>query len=212
MSSRPISRLSAGHLEVGHYAAYLRETYFYTRENPQIQAVATAWFRGSDREMVKLFLRHALSEVGHDRMALQDLAALGGDIARVPEEQPLPETLALVSFPYYAMQYRSAISYLGYLFFLEFLPTSRGGDIAAALAAIGVPANAMSFLAEHRNVDIHHSRMMQQYADHMLRTSSDVEEVIYTMRVTGRLYAHMIEGAFESADNGQAALVTAVAA
>ncbi len=212
MSSRPISRLLSGQLNVAHYAAYLRETYFYTRENPQIQAVATAWFRGPDREMVRPFLRHALSEVGHDRLALEDLTVLGGKIEDVLEGQPLPNTVALISFPYYSIQYRSAGSYLGYLFFLEFLPTSRGGEIAAALATIGVPVGAMRFLAEHRNVDVHHNRMMQHYTDHMLRTTSAIKEVLYAMRVSrtsedGRDCAGVSCGRFPvHASNGGAAV------
>ena len=50
MTSPPIERLTRGDLTLAHYASYLRETYFYTREDPQIQALCTAWFRGSDRE------------------------------------------------------------------------------------------------------------------------------------------------------------------
>jgi pyrroloquinoline quinone (PQQ) biosynthesis protein C len=205
ISSRPLMRLARSELSIAHYIAFLRETYFYTREDPQIQAVATAWFRGSDREMVKPFLKHAVSEVGHDQMALDDMAALGCDVSEIPDGRPLPATAALISFPLYAIQYRSPVSYLGYLFFLEFLPTSKGGDIAAALSRMGVPAAAMSFLAEHRSVDVHHNRMMTLYANHMLRTPADTAEVVYAMEVTGALYANMVEGAFESADRQVAA-------
>lgn len=200
MSSRPMQRLASGTLGVGHYVSYLRETYFYTRENPQIQAVATAWFRGEDRAMVKPFLKHALSEVGHDQLALADISALGADASSLPTEAPLPTTIPLISFPFYAIQYRSPISYLGYLFFLEFLPTSRGGDIASAIRRLGVPSAAMTFLAEHQNVDVHHNRMMEIYAGHMLRATSAISEVVYSMSVTGQLYAGMLEGAFEAAD------------
>lgn len=192
-------RLSEGPIGVEHYASYLRETYFYTRENPQIQATATAGFRGSDREMVKPFLRHALSEVGHDHMALSDMATLGWDVSAIPDQSPLPTTVPLISYPYYAIQHRSPISYLGYLFFLEFLPTSRGNDIASRLAQLGVPKAAMTFLIEHQNVDVHHNRFMELYAERMLRTPQAVAEVVYSMEVTGRLYANMIEGAFEEA-------------
>lgn len=212
MSSRAMQRLTSGTVGIAHYASYLRETYFYTRENPQIQAVATAWFRGTDRDMVKPFLRHALSEVGHDQMALADLATLGSDISTIPDGSPLPTTVPLISFPYYAIQYRSPISYLGYLFFLEFLPTSRGNDVASAISRLGVPSTAMTFLAEHQAVDVHHNKFMELYADRMLRTASQVDEVVYSMRVTGRLFANMIEGAFEAADvNHSAETIKAVA-
>ncbi len=200
MASEPMTRLLDGNVTADHYAAYLRETYFYTRENPQIQAMATAWFRGDDRQMVKAFLRHALSEVGHDALALADLNSLGRDVRSVPDERPLPSTTPLISFPFYAIQYRSHLSYLGYLFFLEFLPTERGAEIASSLAKIGVPPKAMSFLAEHRSIDVHHNRLMQDYAATMLRKPADVEEVAYCMEVTSELYAQMVGGAFRQAD------------
>jgi hypothetical protein len=204
MASQPIQRLGRGDLTLAHYASYLRETYFYTREDPQIQALCTAWFRGSDREMVKPFLQHAMSEIGHDQLALGDLRSLGFDTDAIPRENPLPTTTALISFPFYAIQYRGPLSYLGYLYFLEFLPTSRGADIAAALSAIGAPAESMSFLHEHRTVDVHHNRLMKRYADEMVRSDVDVAEVTYAMEVTGRLFEGMLTGAFEAIDQGGA--------
>ena len=93
-ASPAIARLRSGSLGIEHYKAYLRETYYYTRENPQIQALATVFFRGSDREMVSLFMKHATSEIGHDQLALDDLAALGEDVGDIPRGFPLPNTTA----------------------------------------------------------------------------------------------------------------------
>lgn len=202
MASPPLQRLKRRDLALAHYASYLRETYFYTREDPQIQALCTAWFRGGDRDMVKPFLQHATSEIGHDQLALDDLRSLGFDADSIPRENPLPMTTALISFPFYTIQYRGPISYLGYLYFLEFLPTSRGAEIATALSAIGVPANSMSFLHEHRTVDVHHNRLMKLYADTMVQTEADISEVTYAMEVTGRLFEGMLAGAFEAVDQG----------
>ena len=143
-----------------------------------------------------------MSEIGHDQLALDDLRSLGFDTEVIPRENPLPMTTALISFPFYAIQYRGPISYLGYLYFLEFLPTSRGADIAAALSAIGVPAESVSFLHEHRTVDVHHNRLMKRYADEMVRTEAEVAEVTYTMEVTVRLFEGMLTGAFEAVDQG----------
>jgi pyrroloquinoline quinone (PQQ) biosynthesis protein C len=202
MDSPPMRRLARGDLSLTHYASYLRETYFYTREAPQVQAVCTAQFRGADRELVKPFLQHATSEIGHDQLALNDLRSLGFDVVDIPLENPLPMTTALFAFPFYAIQYRSAISYLGYLYFLEFLPTSRGAEIAAALSSVGIPAESMTFLREHQTVDTHHNRLMERYAGEMLRTAADVAEVIHSMEVTGRLFEGMLAGAFDAIDQG----------
>ena len=84
-----------------HYKSYLEQTYHYTKNNPQIQALATVYFRGKDRDFVKLFYKHAISEVGHDLMALQDLETLGGDATVVKKQYPLPSTIALNSFVFW---------------------------------------------------------------------------------------------------------------
>jgi hypothetical protein len=204
MASPPMRQLAEGDIGIWHYTAFLRETYFFTRENPQIQAVATAWFKGPDREMIKPFLHHALSLVGQEQKALADIETLGLDVSAIPDELPLPTTAPLIGFPYYAIQYRSPVCYLGHLFFLDFLPTSRSGEICATLARLGVPEAAMTFLTELQKVDFAHIRTMELYASRLLRTPAAVGEVIYSMEVTGRLYANMLEGAFEAAEDGAA--------
>ena len=108
-------RFWAGELNTAHYAALMREIYFHTRENPQIQALATVYFRGSQRTMVKPFLRHAISEVGHDQLALKDIKALGYDVTTIPTEQPLPATTAITAFPFYQITNLNPVGYLGYL-------------------------------------------------------------------------------------------------
>ena len=108
----------------------------------------------------------------------------------------------MTGFAYFAIQYRSPVSYLGWLYFLEFLPTSSGGGIAQSLKRQGVPDTAMTFLDEHRDVDIQHNKLMRIYADHMIRTPQDLAEMAYTMEVTGALFANMLEAAFEAADRG----------
>lgn len=206
MDSAPMRRLANQNLTLAHYAAYLRETYYYTRENPQIQAACTTYFRGRERTLVKTFLHHAISEVGHDALALNDLRFLGFDTSDIPEQKPLPNTLALISFPFYAMQYRSQYSYLGYLYFLEFLPNSLGENILASLRQAWIPETALSFLREHNAVDAHHNKLMIRYANEMLTSSAAREEAIYCMEVTSTLFVNMLDGAFRSIDEARSPL------
>src|SRR4051812_206274 len=114
--SRPIEMLLSGNLSVGHYASMLRQIYFQARDNPQLQALAAVRFRGTDRNSVKMFLKHATSEIGHDQLALDDIAALGEDVSRVTDEFALPETTALTAFAFYTVEHRNPIGYLGYLY------------------------------------------------------------------------------------------------
>jgi hypothetical protein len=137
--------LHSGQVTRAHYSAILREIYHYSKEDPQIQALAAVHLRGDDRGLVRMFLKHAVSEVGQDQMALQDLVALGEDISFIPDSNPQPATIALTSYPFYQISYQNPIGYLGYLYFLEFMPTQAGAGYRAALSRAGIPDNAMTF-------------------------------------------------------------------
>ena len=188
-------------MTVEHYKAYLRQTYHYTKDNPQIQALATVYFHGTDRQFVKMFYKHAISEIGHDELALNDLKYLGEKVDAVRTENPLPATVALNAFVYYQIYNRNPIGYLGYLFFLEFLPTSSGAGYMQLLEKAGVHKAAMTFLLEHTNVDIYHNKLMERYLEGLVLTESDISSVIYTMRGTAKLYADMLASAFEQAEH-----------
>jgi pyrroloquinoline quinone (PQQ) biosynthesis protein C len=205
--------MASNTFHAAHYRSILREIYFYTRENPQIQALAAVYFRGNNRRMVKPFFRHAITEIGHDRLALDDLAALGEDVGDIPNQQPLPSTISLVAYPFYQIQQLNPIGYLGYLFFLEFTPTESGSKYMAYLKRIGVPEGAQTFLREHTKVDVQHNKWMEEYAETLIQTQSDLESVLYSMQVTGFLYGAMLDGAMREAklpaDRGDMSLALA---
>lgn len=206
LNSVPMTRVSSGQMTLTHYKSFLREIYFYTREDPQLQAFATAWFRGEDRSVVRMFLKHAISEIGHDQLALNDLATLGGDVADIPSQFPLPTTVALTSFPYWSIQFLSPVSYLGYLYFLEALPTTSGGALMQSLRQSGVPENAMTFIQDHTTIDVAHIKLMDSYVEKLIRTERDFVDVSYAMTTTAKLYELMIEGAMQAADHPVASL------
>lgn len=194
--------LGSGGLTRAHYVAVLREIYFHTRENPQIQALATVYFRGHEREMVKPFFRHATSEIGHDQLALNDMIALGEEVGEIPQGQPLPATTALLAYPFYQIGYHGHMGYLGYLYFLEFTPTTMGAGLLQALEAIGVGEEARTFFHDHTTIDVAHNRMMQKYLAHLVRTEEDLQAVMYSMEVTAELYAKMLDAAIASVPVG----------
>ncbi|MGE0715701.1 MAG: iron-containing redox enzyme family protein [Alphaproteobacteria bacterium] len=202
LSSPTMRRLQGCNILRDHYASYLRETYFYTRENAQLQAMCTAFFKSAQRDMVKSFLRHASSEVGHEKLALADLDVLGYETQGLAEDEPLESTILFTAFPHYAIIHRSEISYLGYLYFLEHLPTSVGESIAKTLTDIGIPVSAMSFLREHQSVDIGHNKMMKHYISSFILSENDLYEFTYCLSVVGHSFEYMLSGAFRAADEG----------
>jgi pyrroloquinoline quinone (PQQ) biosynthesis protein C len=199
MSSPPMKSLRDGTMTVGDYRSILRQIYHHTRENPQLQALATVYFRGRQRDLIRSFYAHAASEIGHDQLALNDFATLGGDSRAVPYENPLPATTALLAYGFYQIYNLSPLGYLGYLFFLEFTPTQSGGSMMAQLAKAGVPQNAMTFLKDHTEIDVGHNRLMEKYVAGLVRTERDLDCVDYAMKTTGYLYSQMLTHAIEDA-------------
>ncbi len=201
-ASPAIKRLLAGELTVAHYQALLREIYFYSRESPQFFAMIPVHLRGAQREFTKQMLQHACSEAGHDHLALNDLRTLGVNVDLLPYERPLPETAALIGFSYYLIQYVNPVSYLGFVFHLEYLPTHFGEQYAHGLFSAGIPPAALTFIGEHVEADVGHNLLMAEYVDNLLVTERDVEDTIYAMRVTSNLYAKVFEAVFRSVDEG----------
>lgn len=195
-TSPAVVRLLAGEVTLQEYASLMSAIALQARENPQIQAYATAFFRGHQREQVRAFYKHAVSEIGHDQLAANDAAAVGFPNDDLFQQHPIPSTVALTAYAYYTISHHSPVSYLGYLFFLEFLPTAFGAEYMNALDKMNVPQNARTFLLDHSTIDIGHNKLMERYVDSLIVTEEDYEAVRYAMEVTGSLYARMFEEAF----------------
>ena len=192
-------RFRRGDASVAEYASLMCAIALQARENPQIQAYATAFFRGHQRDLVRAFCKHAVSEIGHDQLAADDVATMGFPVNDLFHQQPLPSTVALTAFAYYTIDHVNPVGYLGYLFFLEFLPTAFGAEYLAALDKIGVPKTARTFIMDHAAVDIGHNKLMERYVEQLIVTEADYEAVRYAMEVTGTLYGRMIEESFARA-------------
>ena len=201
VASEPMAELQSGKVGIEEYKSYLKQVYFYVRENPQIQAMSTAYFRGHQRSMVKSFFRHAASETGHEFLALNDFETLGGDATLVPYQNPLSATTALTSYAYYQIYNLNPLGVLGYIYFLEFLPTKAGDIVTGALKESGVGENALTYMREHMEVDIAHNRLMEKYIEELVVSDEELDTMTYAMKTTGYLYAQMIGASIEDARN-----------
>ena len=195
-----MARISAGDLKVNHYKGFLLETYHETAWNPQIQAFATMYFKDNPRDMIGMFYRHAISEIAHDLLALNDLVALGEDREKLMQTKPLPATAAFNAFPIFQIQFVSPIAYLGYLFHLEFLPTQQGEGHIQRLQSQGVPDTALTFLEEHSKVDVGHNKLMERYVQHFVTDAKTFDIVAYAMKCSCHLHYNMMAAAFENGE------------
>lgn len=201
LNGRPwMTRLRSGDIGLGHYQSILVETYHNVGMNPQHQAFATMYLPGKPRDLIKKFYQHAISEIAHDMLALNDLKAMGIAEHKVINSRPLPETVAFMAFPVFQTQLRGPLGYLGYLYHLERLPTGDGGKYVAMLKSLGVKDDALTFLEEHATVDVAHNKMMDSYIIQLVRTQAECDELIHQIRAAAKLHVLMLEGALERAE------------
>jgi pyrroloquinoline quinone (PQQ) biosynthesis protein C len=177
-----------------HYQGFLRETYHNTAQNPKTMALFMAHLQGGPRALEAKFTKHTAMEIGHDELALDDLRQLGVDPEPVRNGRPMPITEAMAAFIVFQIQHRNPLAYLGYLYHLEALPMHFGESVIGALAKMGVPASATSFLREHADADPVHVKWNREYMEGFIRTEADMEAAVYGMRGTSELHALMFTG------------------
>jgi pyrroloquinoline quinone (PQQ) biosynthesis protein C len=202
--SKAFELISTGRITRRQYAAVLRQIFHNVRENPQLMMLATARFRGDQREVIKPLMRHALAESGHEKLALHDIEVLGEDISSIPYERPLPATFAMRASVFHMIEHYEPVALLGYMFHLEYTPTQLGQKYIAALEKSGIPRSAMTFLEEHAEVDVAHCKLMEMYCEKLVRTPAQLDAVLYMQRVTAELYAKMLDQAIETAERWEA--------
>ena len=193
-------RLARGDFSLCHYKGFLRETYHHAGLNPQIQAMCTMFLKGRPRKIIKKFYQHAISEIGHDLLALADLGSLGVDKESIVNSRPLASTIAYNAYPLYEIQFCNPLSYLGYLFHLEFMPTQGGSDYIKSLKKVGVPDSALTFLEEHRSVDEQHNTFMKSYLEELIQNEKDLDDVIHATRNSCQLHGRMIVESFQNGE------------
>jgi len=202
-ASSGFARLVRKDMGVEHYASMLRQIYLQVREHPQMLAALTLRLHGPRRESIGSLLKHAISEQGHDKLALRDLRSLGQDVSDLAASYPLPGTIAMLAYGQYQIDHANPVGYLGYLFHLEFLPTRHGEEYGRCLAEAGVPREAMSFLADHVEVDVAHNKLMERYLEQLVLTEEDVIAVGNVARTSAVLYGRMIADAFDEVDKAR---------
>jgi pyrroloquinoline quinone (PQQ) biosynthesis protein C len=203
------SALLNGTVTMPLYKGYLRETYHFVRHTPRFLAAAASRF-STDLELVrKRFLHHAAEEFGHELLAVHDLEALGTPRAETLATEPLIATSALVAFHYYQAERGNPIGLLGTIYALEGLGQNAGPRAAKALASLGLPRAATTFITVHGELDVDHMEEAVKTIEQFVKTPEDERVVTYCARAAYELYALMFEAIFDR--DGRPAMVIAPA-
>ena len=190
------------------WICYLWETYHYTKHNGVNQALCVMRTPTTEKKLLRRQLRHAIEEIDHDFLALNDLEKLGVDREAVIASRPEPETQAFSSLIYDLVIRERPIGRLGYSFWAEGALNEEQLPYIADRVRYhyDLPDDHMAFLVAHAELDRGHSKAAIKAIEAHVKSDKDKEAVVYFGKATLRMYYHFLEGVFEKFERGQARL------
>jgi hypothetical protein len=140
--------------DVGAYADWLAQTYFYVRHSTRLLAAAAARFGHDDRgsALHARFAAHMGEEKRHELLCVHDLNALGEPLDRYPERAA---TRMFYEPQYYKIEHQTPIALFGYILPLEAVGPTHGKRLLEPVArAHG--SRCVAFLKVHVAEDVEH--------------------------------------------------------
>ncbi len=134
------------------YGAFVAQTYYYVCHSTRLLAAAASRIPISEEKSYQRFVKHIAEENHHERLALNDVKALGYSISDFAE---LPATKSFYQSQYFYVDRVSPWALLGYILPLEVL-ASKKGETAYKTATSTHGKNTASFLKVHAAEDIAH--------------------------------------------------------
>jgi pyrroloquinoline quinone (PQQ) biosynthesis protein C len=147
------------------YRGFIAQLFHFTRYSTRMLAAAAA--NTDSREFYKRLVSHIREEEGHEKLALADLKAMGGDIADYPE---LGITRALWEPQFFKIQ-RQPKSLLGYILSLELFPVRCYPEVLPVIRQV-YGEKCVNFIRVHCEEDPTHV----QDAIRQIELASEMEQ------------------------------------
>lgn len=190
------------------YAAFMAQTFYYTRHTTRILARAASEFSIEDEKIHQRFLKHCQEEMKHEVLAERDVVATKASKTVYPE---MAATRAFYQCHYHTIQVNGPWSIFGYIIALEGLAAEKGPFIFESIQKAHGP-KAGQFMKVHATEDIEH---MDEALKQIEGLSADqVEKIVTHMETTCFLYASILRqcAALATTTKGVASNKAAVAA
>ena len=178
----------SGRIRLHQYVAFLSQAYHHVRHTvPLLMACGSrldarlGWLRSATAEYIA-------EDNGHEEWILSDIAACGADAEAVRNSLPNACTEMMVAFAYHQIDRCNPVGFFGMVQVLEGTSVSIATDAAGGIStALGLPANAFSYLRSHGSLDIEHVGFFRGLMDR-LEDPADREAVLHCARRFYRLY------------------------
>jgi pyrroloquinoline quinone (PQQ) biosynthesis protein C len=192
-------------LALGEYQAFLHDLYHVVWHFCPVMAAAAARCGDDFRDVRYALYERIEEEKGHEGWVLDDIQAMGGDVAGARIKPPSAPVQAMIGFNYHGAEHVHPCSVLGMLYMLEVVSSVYGGRVSDSIArALGrdVDAGGFKFLSSHATMDVDHMASLNK----LVKTITDdgaQSAIINSTRVNFYQFALMFgDGGFVTHNGG----------
>lgn len=188
-------------LTLAEYRAFLHDLYYIVWNFCPIMATAASrcddHFRGVRYELYE----RIEEEKNHETWVLEDIEAVGGDVASTIANPPSAPAQAMIAFNYFSAERVHPCSVLGMLYALEVIASVYAGRVSESIArAIGrdLTSGGFKFLSSHSTMDQDHVAGLNRLVK-TIENPAAQESIINSTRVNFYQFGRMFyEGGFSS--------------
>jgi pyrroloquinoline quinone (PQQ) biosynthesis protein C len=188
-------------LKLPEYRAFLHDLYYIVWHFCPIMGAAASRCDDRFRQVRYELYERIAEEKGHEDWVLEDVVAVGGDVARIRSNLPSAPVQCMVAFNYFCAERAHPCAVLGMLYSLEVIASAYAATLSQSIAkAIGrdMDGPGFKFLLSHSAMDQEHVAKLNV----LVKTIDDPvaqEAIVNATRVNfyqfGRLF---YEGGFTS--------------
>ncbi|WP_410951329.1 iron-containing redox enzyme family protein [Pseudomonas sp. S1(2024)] len=178
------------------YQQVMLQVYHYTRYNSVNQAACAFSADPEQTTLLRFVYKHALEELGHERMVLRDLEAVG----LLPQQMPAPlaPTQALIAFLNDVAIRKGPIARLGYSYWAEDVYEHIQPVLDRFRSDLKLKDEQMTFFVAHSTIDEKHSEEVRLAMERAVKTEEERRQIKEVARVTLWLTGQLLEEALRA--------------
>jgi pyrroloquinoline quinone (PQQ) biosynthesis protein C len=167
------------------------QVYHYTRFNSINQAACAFSADPGQTTLLRFVYKHALEELGHEKMVLRDLESIAALPASLPA--PLPPTQALIAYLNDVAIRLGPIARLGYSYWAEEVYGHIQPILNKFRVDLGLKDEQMTFFVAHSTIDEKHSEEVRLAMQRAVKTDEERAQIKEVARVTLYLTGQLLE-------------------
>jgi pyrroloquinoline quinone (PQQ) biosynthesis protein C len=177
------------------YARYLQYAYHYVRLTASFTPLAAQRMDSKFIAVRKWILEHSSEEIGHELMALQDLAQLGYDKEAVKASEVPTGVIAWASFFHYKVTVENPFSAFGVLYFLEGMARELAPSLLPGILAslADDEKGAIRFFREHGDLDEDHMAEQEEVLRKAALSEADEQAIATTIAQAAKIKRFMLD-------------------